>query len=325
MSVIVYTEVVKNKVKKSSLEATNYASNIAKSTGTSVTAVVLGNLEGDSLADLGKAGANKVLRLNDAKLANADSQAMTVALEQVAKAEGANYIIFSHDFTSKAVAPRLAARMKAGFVPAAVGNPVIEGDKVTVRKNVFSGKATADYSILTSTRIIALLPNTFAVELNGGSAEVADFALDLSGVTPRITVKEVKKSEGELNLPDAELVVSAGRGMKGPENWGMIEELAKELGAATACSRPVSDIGWRPHHEHVGQTGIAIRPNLYIAVGISGAIQHLAGVNGSKTIVVINKDPEAPFFKSADYGIVGDAFDVVPKITAALKAFKANH
>jgi electron transfer flavoprotein alpha subunit len=324
MSVIVYTEVAKNKVKKASLEATNYAANIAKSTGTTVTAVIIGNADDSALAELGKAGANKVLKINDAKLANADSQAMTSALEQVTKAEGANYIIFSHDFTSKAVAPRLAARLRAGFVPAAVGNPVIEGDKITVRKNVFSGKATADYSIHASTRIIALLPNTFAVTLGDGIAEVADFAVDLSSVTPRITVKEVKKSEGELNLPDAELVVSAGRGMKGPENWGLIEDLAKELGAATACSRPVSDIGWRPHHEHVGQTGIAIRPNLYIAVGISGAIQHLAGVNGSKTIVVINKDPEAPFFKAADYGIVGDAFEVLPKITAALKAFKAN-
>jgi len=325
MSVLIYAEVSKNKVKKSSLEATNYAANIAKNTNTTVTAVVVGNSDNAILVELGKAGANKVLRLTDAKLANHDSQAMTAALEQVAKAEGASFIIFSHDFTAKAVAPRLAARMRAGYVPAAVGNPEMNGNTTVVRKNVFSGKATADYVIHTDNKIISLLPNTFPVILGDGNADVVDFSVDLSAVTPRVTVKEVKKSEGELLLPDAELVVSAGRGMKGPENWGIIEDLAKEFGAATACSRPVSDIGWRPHHEHVGQTGIAIRPNLYIAVGISGAIQHLAGVNGSKTIVVINKDPEAPFFKAADYGIVGDAFEIVPKITAALKAFKAAH
>jgi electron transfer flavoprotein alpha subunit len=179
------------------------------------------------------------------------------------------------------------------------------------------------YSIASAKKIISLLPNSFPVEMKEATAETADFAVNLDAVTSRITVKEVKKVTTELNLPDADLVVSAGRGMKGPENWGMIEELAKHLGAATACSRPVADMHWRPHHEHVGQTGIAIRPNLYIAIGISGAIQHLAGVNGSKTIVVINSDKDAPFFKSADYGIVGDAFEIVPKLIEAVKKFKA--
>ncbi|MCK6649765.1 MAG: electron transfer flavoprotein subunit alpha/FixB family protein, partial [Bacteroidia bacterium] len=185
--------------------------------------------------------------------------------------------------------------------------------------------ATALYAINSAKKIISLLPNSFQVELKDGSAEVVDFAVNLDTVTSPIKVKEVKKVTTELNLTEAELVVSAGRGLKGPENWGMVEELAKELGAATACSRPVADMHWRPHHEHVGQTGFAIRPNLYIAIGISGAIQHLAGVNGSKTIVVINSDKEAPFFKSADYGIVGDAFEIVPKLVAAVKNFKANH
>ena len=194
----------------------------------------------------------------------------------------------------------------------------------SVKKNVFSGKAVATYNINSAKKVISLLPNSFAVELSDNTAEVVEFAVNLDNVNSPIKVKEVKKDTSELNLADADLVVSAGRGMKGPENWGMIEELAKELGAATACSRPVADMHWRPHHEHVGQTGVAIRPNLYIAIGISGAIQHLAGVNGSKTIVVINSDKDSPFFKSADYGIVGDAFEVVPKLIAAVKHFKAN-
>ncbi|MCB0430411.1 MAG: electron transfer flavoprotein subunit alpha/FixB family protein, partial [Flavobacteriales bacterium] len=191
-----------------------------------------------------------------------------------------------------------------------------------VKCNAFSGKAYAHYEITTDVKIISLLPNSFKKVEKDGQAAVEELAFDPGA--SRITVKEVKRTEGTINLPEADLVVSAGRGMKGPENWGMVEDLAKALGAATACSRPVSDMGWRPHHEHVGQTGLAIRPNLYIAIGISGAIQHLAGVNGSKVIVVINKDPEAPFFKAADYGIVGDAFEVLPKLIEAAKQFSAN-
>jgi len=322
MSVLVYTEIAKGKIKKSSLEAVNYGSRIATQLNTSVTAVIVGDAD---VAELGKAGAKKVLKLKNDKLSGLDGMYLTAAIEQAATAENATVIIFSHDFTGKEIAPRLAAKLKAGIVAGAVDNPTISGDALTVKKNVFSGKATAVYAINSAKKIISLLPNSFPVELTEGTAEVADFAVNLDAVNSPIKVKEVKKVTTELNLPDAELVVSAGRGLKGPENWGMVEELAKELGAATACSRPVADMHWRPHHEHVGQTGVAIRPNLYIAIGISGAIQHLAGVNGSKTIVVINSDKEAPFFKSADYGIVGDAFDIVPKLVAAVKNFKANH
>lgn len=322
MSILIYTEIAKGKIKKSSLEAVNYGSRIAAQLNTTTTAVVFGDAD---VTELGKAGAKKILKLKNDKLAGLNGQYLAAAIEQAAAAENADVIIFSHDFTGKEVAPRIAAKLKAGIVAGAVDNPVISGTSFQVKKNVFSGKATAVYNINSAKKIISLLPNSFAVELKDGAAEVVDFAVNLDAVNSPIKVKEVKKATAELNLPDAELVVSAGRGLKGPENWGMIEELAKELGAATACSRPVADMNWRDHHEHVGQTGVAIRPNLYIAIGISGAIQHLAGVNGSKVIVVINSDKEAPFFKSADYGIVGDAFEVVPKLIAAVKNFKANH
>ncbi len=321
MSLLIYTEIAKGKIKKSSLEAVNYGSRIAAELNTTATAVVIGDAD---LSDLGKAGAKKVLKLKNDKLSGLNGQYLTAAIEQAVAAENASIIIFAHDFTGKEVAPRLAAKLKAGIVAGAVDNPIISGDAFSVKKNVFSGKAVATYVITSAKKVISILPNSFPVELTGSVVEAIDFAVNLDSVNSPIIVKEVKKVSGELNLPDAELVVSAGRGMKGPENWGMIEELANELGAATACSRPVADMHWRPHHEHVGQTGVAIRPNLYIAIGISGAIQHLAGVNGSKTIVVINSDKESPFFKSADYGIVGDAFEVVPKLIAAVKHFKAN-
>jgi len=321
MSILIYTEIAKGKIKKSSLEAVNYGSRIAAELNTTATAVVIGDAD---LSDLGKAGAKKVLKLKNDKLSGLNGQYLTAAIEQAVAAENASIIIFAHDFTGKEVAPRLAAKLRAGIVAGAVDNPIISGDAFAVKKNVFSGKAVATYAITSAKKVISILPNSFPVELIGSAVEASDFAVNLDSVNSPIIVKEVKKVSGELNLPDAELVVSAGRGMKGPENWGMIEELANELGAATACSRPVADMHWRPHHEHVGQTGVAIRPNLYIAIGISGAIQHLAGVNGSKTIVVINSDKESPFFKSADYGIVGDAFEVVPKLIAAVKYFKAN-
>lgn len=321
MSVLIYTEISKGKIKKSSLEAVNYGSRIAAQLNTTATAVIIGDADA---TDLGKAGAKKVLKLKNDKLASHDSLYVTVALEQAAAAEGADIIIFSHDFTGKAVASRLAARLKAGMIAGAVSNPTISGSSFTVKKNVFSGKATAEYNINSAKKVISLLPSSFPIELTENTAEEADFAVNLDSVNSPIKIKEVKQDTSELSLADADIVVSAGRGMKGPENWPMIEELAKTLGAATACSRPVADMHWRPHHEHVGQTGVAIRPNLYFAIGISGAIQHLAGVNGSKTIVAINSDKDAPFFKSADYGIVGDAFEVVPKLIEALKTFKAQ-
>lgn len=326
MSILVIAEISKGKIKKASLEATNYAYQIATSLAKNVTALILNDSNNVALEDLGKAGASKIITAYNPKFNSGDARILSKAIEQVIEKENAEIIIFSHDFNSKNIAPYLSAKLNAGIVPAAVDYPNMENGEFLVKKNVFSGKATATYKIESSKKIICLLPNTFPVNLTLNKEGIVEaFAPNIDAVDVKIKVRETKKSSDSISLPEAELVVSAGRGLKGPENWGIIEELAKELGAATACSRPVSDIGWRPHHEHVGQTGIAIRPNLYIAVGISGAIQHLAGVNGSKTIVVINKDPEAPFFKSADYGIIGDAFEIVPKITQALKNFKANH
>lgn len=321
MSVLIYTEISKGKIKKSSLEAVNYGSRIAAQLNTTATAVIVGDTDG---SELGKAGAKKVLKLKNDKLASNDTLYVATAVEQAAAAEGADIIIFAHDFTGKAVAPRLAARLKAGMVAGAVENPTISGGSFTVKRNVFSGKASAVYNVNSVKKVISVLPGSQPIELAGGTAEVAELAINLDAVNSPIKVKEVKQDTTELSMLDADIVISGGRGLKGPENWGMILDLAKTLGAATACSRPVADSHWRPHHEHVGQTGFAIRPKLYIAVGISGAIQHLAGVNGSKTIVVINNDKEAPFFKSADYGIVGDAFEVVPKLIEAAKKFKAN-
>ena len=322
--VLVYTEINKGKVKKASLEAVNYASKIAELTGSSVTAIAV-NADAAQLEEIGKAGAKKIVALKNEALASGDSMLISAAVEQVAKAEGAKIIVFSFDITGKAVAPRLSARLKAGLVAGAVDYPTVNGGSLEVKKNVFSGKATAVYSINSDIKIISLLPNSFPVKLGDNAATVTEFSVELPA--SKLVVKEKKSTDvgGMIPLPEAELVVSAGRGLKGPENWGMVEELAKELKATTACSRPVADMHWRPHHEHVGQTGVAIRPNLYIAIGISGAIQHLAGVNGSKTIVVINSDKEAPFFKSADYGVIGDAFTIVPKLIEAVKKFKANH
>ena len=321
MSVLIYTEISKGKIKKSSLEAVNYGSRIAAQLNTTATAVIVGDTDG---SELGKAGAKKVLKLKNDKLASNDTLYIATAVEQAAAAEGADVIVFAHDFTGKAVAPRLAARLKAGMVAGAVENPTISGGSFTVKRNVFSGKASAVYNVNSAKKVISVLPGSQPIELTGAAAEVADFAVNLDAVNSPIKVKEVKQDTTELSMLDADIVISGGRGLKGPENWGMVLDLAKTLGAATACSRPVADSHWRPHHEHVGQTGFAIRPKLYIAIGISGAIQHLAGVNGSKTIVVINNDKEAPFFKSADYGIVGDAFEVVPKLIEAAKKFKAN-
>lgn len=324
MSVLVFTEAGNGKIRKNSLEAVNYAANIAQQLSTSVTAVIDGKTDAALLADLGKAGASKVVTVSGNGLDSGDSALWATALEQVANAEGSKVVVFSHDLMGKAIAPRLSVKLKAGVVPAATGAATVNGDKITVAKTAYSGKATATHTIHSEKKIISLLPNSFPVKLGEGTATVTPMTVNLDGVKGVVTVKERKtRSAATAPLPEAELVVSAGRGLKAAENWGIVEELAQSLGATTACSRPVADMHWRPHHEHVGQTGIAIRPNLYIAIGISGAIQHLAGVNGSKTIVVINTDKEAPFFKSADYGVIGDAFEVVPKLTAAIKKFKA--
>lgn len=319
MSVLIFIDTADSHVKKSSLEAMTYGAHVAAQLGIPAEGVVLGSVT-DDLPALGKYGVKKIYKVEDPALQHFDAQVYTKALEQVAASAGATVIIFSNNVTGKAVAPRLSVRLKAGLVAGAVALPETSGG-FTVKKNVFSGKAFAQITVNTPVKIIALSPNAYKTEAGEGSAELVPFTAQLD--TARVTVTSVQKASGEVPLTEAEIVVSAGRGLKGPENWGMVEELAKTLHAATACSRPVADAHWRPHNEHVGQTGFAIAPNLYIAIGISGAIQHLAGVNRSKVIVVINKDPEAPFFKAADYGIVGDAFEVVPKLTAAIKKIKS--
>jgi electron transfer flavoprotein alpha subunit len=322
MAVLVVTETTKGKISKPGIEAASYGARLAESAGTSATLLSLGEISDAELSKVGEYGITKVLKCDASAVHHFDPQAYAKAALSAIEATGATQIVFVHDRCGKAVAPRISAKLKAGLVSGVVSLP--EGN--SVRKNVFSGKAFAEYAFNTDKKIISLLPNSVPPVAKGGTASVESFNDALSGYNSPLSIREkVSEAGGHVPLPGAEVVVSAGRGMKGPENWGMIEELANVLGAATACSRPVSDIGWRPHHEHVGQTGLAIRPNLYIAVGISGAIQHLAGVNGSKTIVVVNKDPEAPFFKAADYGIVGDAFEVVPKITEAIRKFKAQN
>lgn len=301
-----------NGLSKAALETVTYA----KKLGAEVAVVTNGGADASVLASLGNYGASVVYQ--DSSLDGQDPSQLVKLVAAAAQKVSATTIIFSHDLIGKAVAPRLSVRLKAGLVAGAVALPEANGN---VKVNVFSGKAFGYVQVNSATRIISLLPNSIQPEANSVSCSVEAF--DSQAGASAITVKATKKPEGTIPLPEAERVVSAGRGLKGPENWGVVEDLATALGAATACSRPVADIGWRPHHEHVGQTGVAIRPNLYIAAGISGAIQHLAGVNGSKVIVVINTDAEAPFFKAADYGIVGDAFEVLPRFTEAVKRFKA--
>ncbi len=318
MSVLIFIDQSEGHVKKSSLEAMSYGAKIAEQTGTEAHGVILGSSSED-LAALGKYGVRKIHHVNNDILNQFDAQVYTKVIAQVAEATGASVIVFSNNMDGKAIAPRLSARLKAGLVSGAVALPETNNG-FTVKKNVFSGKAFANISVATTVKVISLNSNAYKVTETGGTAEVVSFTATVD--TPRVKVRSTVKASGEIPLTEAEIVVSAGRGLKGPENWGMVEDLAKVLHAATACSRPVADAHWRPHNEHVGQTGFAIAPNLYIAIGISGAIQHLAGVNRSKVIVVINKDPEAPFFKAADYGIVGDAFEVVPKMTAAIKKIR---
>lgn len=313
MSVLVYINSNGEKIAKNAFEAVTYANKLGD-----VTVVTNGKADDSMLAQLGKYGAGKVLV--DRSFEGIDEQQITNMVAAAAEKVGANTIVFSNDLIGKAVAPRLSVKINAGLVAGASGVPKEDG---TVPVNVFSGKAFGYVKVNTDKKIIALLPNSIPVEETGAETTVEEFSGN-AGDT-RVKVTATKLPEGDIPLPEAELVVSGGRGLKGPENWDLILDLAKELGAATACSRPVSDSDWRPHHEHVGQTGVAIAPNLYIAAGISGAIQHLAGVNRSKTIVVINTDAEAPFFKAADYGVVGDAFEVLPRLTEAVKKFKASN
>jgi electron transfer flavoprotein alpha subunit len=318
MSVLVIIDQSEGHIKKSSFEAATYGADVARQLNTTATAIVLGNMQ-DDVAALGKYGITKVLTVANDALNHFDAQAYTNVLAQAVNATGATVVVLSHNVNGKALAPRLSAKFQAGMVAGAIALPDTSNG-FTVRKGVFSGKAFANISISTAVKIISLNPNAYQTKATEGSAAVEAFAANIPA--PRVKVTATNKITGQVPLSEAELVISGGRGLKGPENWGMIEDLAKLLGAATACSRAVADAHWRPHHEHVGQTGGAVAPNLYFAVGISGAIQHLAGVNRSKVIVVINKDPEAPFFKAADYGIVGDAFEVMPQIIEAVKKLK---
>jgi len=321
MSVLVYVEQAEGKFKKSVFEAVSYAKAIADQQSTNLTAISIGDVADSELTELGKYGASKVLNVSADQLKTFVNQAYASVIASAAEKEGADIIVLSNSFSGKGLAPRIAVKLKAGLADGAVELPNTDG-KFSVKKTAFSGKAFAITELTSANKVIALNPNAFGVKENATDATIETFTADVKQSDLGTVIKEIVRATDKVSLPDAELVVSAGRGLKGPENWGMIEELAGLLGAATACSKPVSDADWRPHSEHVGQTGIAISPNLYIAIGISGAIQHLAGVSSSKVIVVINKDPEAPFFKVADYGIVGDAFEVVPKLIEALKAHK---
>jgi electron transfer flavoprotein alpha subunit len=320
MSVLIYIDQSEGHIKKSSLEALSYGAAIAKATGVEASGLVLGAVQ-DDLSTLGKYGVHTIHTVADPSLNHMDAQQYAAVIAEAVQKTGATILVFSNNLTGKAVAPRVSARLKAGLVAGAVALPDTNGG-FTVRKNVFSGKAFAQVSLDTPVKIIALNPNSFTIQAGEGVAAVS--ALQVTVPASRVKVTNTSKVSGKVPLGEAELVVSAGRGLKGPENWGMVEELADLIGAATACSRAVADAHWRPHHEHVGQTGLAIAPNLYFAIGISGAIQHLAGVNRSKVIVVVNKDPEAPFFKAADYGIVGDAFEVMPKVIDAVKKLRGK-
>ncbi|WP_418638210.1 electron transfer flavoprotein subunit alpha/FixB family protein [Winogradskyella sp.] len=317
MSILVYTESENGKFKKAALEVVSYAKAVADQMGTSVTAVAV---NADNAETLGNYGASKVLSIKDESLNLFNAKKYAAAIEGAAKNEDAKVVVISASANSKYLAPLLAVGLEAGYVSNVIAVPS-SVSPFTVKHSAFTNKAFANTEIATDVKIVGLSNNSFGLVETEGSATVEDFSPSIpeSGVK----VESVDKATDKVSIADAEIVVSGGRGLKGPENWGMVEELAEVLGAATACSKPVSDLGWRPHSEHVGQTGKPVASNLYIAIGISGAIQHLAGINSSKVKVVINTDPEAPFFKAADYGVVGDAFEVVPKLIEKLKAFKA--
>lgn len=319
--VLVFAESPRGHFKKAAFEAVTYGKKVADLLGTSCAAITLGTVE--NAGDLGRYGASRVLNVAADALNQLDSQVYAAVLADAAKQLNANVLILSHTSGGKSIAGRLAVRLEAGLVSGVNALPSMSGADLRVKKSVFSGKAIAEYDISSPFKVLSLMGNAVRPDASGSPVSVE--TLNVSVPAGRIKVKEVKTQEGTVPLPEAEIVVSAGRGMKDPSNWGIVEDLAASLGATTACSRPVADSHWRPHYEHVGQTGIAIRPNLYIAIGISGAIQHLAGVNNSKVIVVINKDPEAPFFKAADYGVVGDLFEIVPRLTEAVKKYKAEH
>jgi electron transfer flavoprotein alpha subunit len=323
MSVLVYTENWDGKFKKLSFELVSYAAALAERMNVPVVALSIGEVASEELQKLAAYGASKIVSVKDARLTHLVNSCYASVIAQVAKAENASVLVFAHNNAGKALAPALSVKLKAGFVSAVTGIPA-STEPFVVRKKVFTGKVYSDVTIKSPVKILSLSQNSFGVVEKPVTANFSDFAAEINDASITTTLKDVRKVTGQILLTDAEIVVSAGRGMKGPENWAPVEELASLLGAATACSRPVSDEGWRPHGEHVGQTGKIIAPNLYFALGISGAIQHLGGVSSSKCIVAVNKDPDAPIFQAADYGILGDLQKVLPELISAVKEFKAH-
>ncbi len=323
MAVLIYTENFDGKFKKATFELASYGSAVAQMMNTDLVAVTVGAVSDDELNKLSTYGVTKAGVIKNDALNNFSAQAYAVAVEQAAKAYNANVIIFGNNPNGRAVAPRLTVRLNAALAAGVMQVPE-SVEPFTVRKRVYSGKAFADTILKSDIKVLTLNQNSYKLEENPVDFSTEELSVEIPDGLFGAKPTEVVKNSDKLSVTDADIIVSAGRGLKGPENWGMIEEMAEILGAATACSRPVSDLDWRPHHEHVGQTGKVVAPDLYIAVGISGAVQHLAGVNGSKIMVAINTDADAPFFEAADYGIIGDAFEVVPKLNEALKNFKAS-
>lgn len=321
MSVLIYIEHEEGVVKKSSMEAVSYGKTLAESLNTEAQAVGLGSISPEEWSLVGQAGASKGYHVTDERLNGGIIQAHAAAVSEVFQQAGADVLVLAKSSLGDAVAARLSVKLQAALVSNVVALPDL-ADGFKVKRSIFTGKAFAVTAVQTSKKILAIKKNILEIRQDVQDIEVKEIAISLEEQAFAAKITGTEKAEGEISLPEADIVVSGGRGLKGPENWGIIEDLAKALGAATGCSKPVSDLNWRPHHEHVGQTGIKVSPTLYVAVGISGAIQHLAGVNSSKNILVINKDPDAPFFKAADYGIVGDAFEVLPKLTEAIKAIK---
>ena len=321
MSILIYAESVEGKFKKTTFELASYAKKVAAEAGSTVTAVTI-NAEDTSA--LGAYGVDKILSVKSDKLKAFNAKAYSDVIKQAAEKEGAKIVILTSTTDSLYVAPLVAAELGAGYASNVVALPE-SLSPLKVKRTAFSNKAFNITEITTDVKVIAIGKNSFGLKESQAGAATEDFSPSLNDNDFTIKVENVEKVTGKVTIADAEVVVSGGRGLKGPENWGLVEDLAAVLGAATACSKPVSDLGWRPHSEHVGQTGKPVASNLYIAIGISGAIQHIAGINASKVKVVINSDPEAPFFKVADYGVVGDAFEIVPKLTEKLKEFKANN
>ena len=321
MSILIYAEHAEGKFKKVAFELASYAKKVAESLGTTVTAVTVN--AGD-VSELSKYGVDKVLKVNNDKLSGFTAKAYADVIKQAAQKENIKLILLSSTTDSAYLSPLVAVALEAGFASNVVGLPV-STSPFQVKRTAFSNKAFMFTDISTDVKVLGLAKNSYGIFENASTLTEEEFNPTIGENDFGVKVKSVEKVTGKVSIADADIVVSAGRGLKGPENWGMIEELASVLGAATACSKPVSDLGWRPHGEHVGQTGKPVAANLYIAIGISGAIQHIAGINSSKVKVVINSDPEAPFFKVADYGIVGDAFEIVPKLIEKLKAFKAHN